>query len=242
MKRSDSLVVNNTMKMMKVGVAIFLVVVLIAVPLGCFGETDTRDFDFIDFTAISAGAAFKVEVTKASDYSITITADRGKMDKIEVTKVGDRLIIGLKPNSGSWHTLKAEITLPDITSLTLSGAAKGTIQGFSFTHEFSLSLSGASKLSGDLDAGDITFTLSGASTVDLQGSAGDMSVTAGGDSSVKLSGFEVDNADVMLSGASDGTVKVDGRLDANLSGASKLTVDGNPTMGDIKISGDSTIN
>ena len=226
------------MNKIRVVIAVIVTSVLIAAPLGCFGVTNTKDYSFGDFTRINVSSAFEVEITQSSSYSISITGDN---DKIEVTKVGDRLNIRIKPNSGSLRTPKAEITMPDITSLALSGASKGTIHGFSFTHEFSLSLSGASKLTGDLDAGDVTFALSGASTVELQGLASDMAVTAGGDSHVKLSGFEVDNADVMFSGASDGTVKVDGRPDANLSGASKLTVDGNPTMGDINISGGSTI-
>jgi hypothetical protein len=236
---------NKTRAGVAVIVATVLITIpLITIPLGCFGETDTKDFDFRDFTAISAGAAFQVKITKASNYSITITVDRDKMDKIEVTKVGNRLNIGLKPNTGplNFSTLEAEITMPDISSLILSGASNGTIQGFSFTHEFSLIVSGASKLSGDLDAGDVTFTLSGASTVDIQGSAGDMAVSAAGASHVRLSSFEVDNADIMLSGASDGTVNMDGTLDADLSGASSLTVRGDAIMGDVNLSGGSIIN
>jgi hypothetical protein len=58
---------------------------------------------------------------------------------------------------------------------------------------------------------------------------------------MKLAGFTVNNADVSLSGASNGTVNLSGKLDANLSGASKLEYIGEPTMGAINTSGASTI-
>ena len=51
----------------------------------------------------------------------------------------------------------------------------------------------------------------------------------------------VNNADVRLSGATSGTVNLNGRLDADLSGASKLSYLGEPTMGNINTSGASTL-
>ncbi len=67
----------------------------------------------------------------------------------------------------------------------------------------------------------------------LEGSAGDLVVDASGASLAKLADFTVDNASVNLSGASNGTVNLGGRLDADLSGASSLGYIGEPTMGDI---------
>jgi hypothetical protein len=62
-----------------------------------------------------------------------------------------------------------------------------------------------------------------------------------GASSLKLDDFTVGNANVDFSGASSGTINLDGRLDADLSGASRLWYIGEPTMGTIDTSGASTI-
>ena len=91
------------------------------------------------------------------------------------------------------------------------------------------------------EAGDAIFMLSGASKVELDGSAKDINVNASGASQVKLSRFSVDNAQVLLSGASTGTIYLDGTLDADLSGASKLSYIGEPTMGNVNTSGGSTL-
>jgi hypothetical protein len=102
-------------------------------------------------------------------------------------------------------------------------------------------VSGASRVTGDLTAGDADLDISGASTVELQGSGGNIVVDASGASHAKLADFPVNNANVKLSGASNGTVNLDGRLDANLSGASRLSYMGEPTMGSITTSGGSML-
>jgi len=225
------------------------------------GNLDTQEMDFSGFTRVEVGHAFEVEIVQSASYSVSITADDNLFEYIEVSKKGETLKIGLKSGEYRNVTLEAEITMPDLYELDLSGAVRGTAQGFSSSHDFTLDLSGASSLdmrdmsagnidfdisgassvTGDIGAGDADFDVSGASTVQLQGSAGDIVIEASGASHVDLAGFVVSNADVNLSGASQATVNLDGILDADLSGASNLSYIGEPTMGDIHTSGGSTI-
>jgi hypothetical protein len=115
------------------------------------------------------------------------------------------------------------------------------VNGFSSSEDFRLSLSGASSVTGEITAGDAQFDLSGASSAELTGSAKDVIINASGASQTELGGFSGHNVAVKLSGASRSTVKVEGRLDARLSGASRLSWIGNPVMGDIRTSGASTL-
>ena len=256
---------------MKNAIAAVLVAVLLTLGLlaGCVGgvvtgsgNLVTEEMDFSGFTRVEAGYAFEVEITQSDSYSFSITADDNLFEYIQVSKEGETLKIGRKPAlSYISTTLRAKITMPDLYELSLSGATRGTVQGFSSSHDFILDLSGASSLdmvemsagdvefdisgasrvTGDITAGDAEFDVSGASTVQLEGSASDIVVEANGASHAKLAGFPVNNADVRLSGASTGTVKLSGRLDADLGGASKLEYIGEPTIGNINTSGASTL-
>ena len=257
---------------MKKAIVVVLVAVLLTAGLltGCIGvlvtgsgNLKTEEMDFSEFTRVEVGSAFEVEITQSDSYSVSITADDNLFKHIEVSKEGKILKIGLKPRItfGS-VTLKAKITMPQLRGLGLSGATRGTVSGFSSTENLDIDVSGASsveladvsagdvkfdvsgasKVTGDIIAGDTDFDIDGASTVQLEGSAGDMVVEAGGASRVKLSGFTINNANINLSGASTGTVNLDGRLDANLSGASKLEYIGEPTLGTMNITGASTLN
>ena len=168
----------------------------------------------------------------------------------------DKLDIGV---SGS-----SELTLPDMnageTDIDVSGASKLSLGGKSEgldisgsgssdimmnsveTAKADISLSGASRINGAIEiAGDLGLKLSGSSDANLSGSAGDVTIEASGASVAGLSGMTVDNADVTLTGSSDARLKTDGRLDIDLSGASSLHYTGEPTLGEIRLSGSSDI-
>jgi len=207
------------------------------------GELISEEMQFNDFIAVDVSSAFEVEITQSSSYRILITADEKIFDNIEVTKTGNILSIGLEPGIViSLSSLKAEITMPNLVELALSGASRGTIEGFSSSESFVVGLSGASRLDmQDINVGDIEVELSGASTLIAEGSGGNLVSIVSGASRLDLTDFPIDNSDLSISGASQVTVNLVGTLDAVVGGASTLYYIGEPTMGDIDISGDSSI-
>ena len=255
--------------MKKAMVAVLVVVLLTSVVIaGCegvvtgSGNLETRQFNFSDITKLDISSAFEFEIVQSGSYSISITADDNLFEHIQVSKEGETLKIGLKTlTSLGPVTMKAVITMPQLRGMDISGASKGSVSSFSSTENLDIEasgasslelveisagdvefeVSGASKATGDITASDVDFDVSGASTVQLEGSASDIVADVSGASRMKLAGFTVNNADVSLSGASNGTVNLSGKLDANLSGASKLEYIGEPTMGAINTSGASTL-
>jgi hypothetical protein len=75
----------------------------------------------------------------------------------------------------------------------------------------------------------------------MKGQANDITVNASGGSQLNLSNFASRNANVDLSGGSQAQIDASGRIDANLSGGSHLFYSGNPTLGNINVSGGATI-
>ncbi|MDD5191263.1 MAG: DUF2807 domain-containing protein, partial [Dehalococcoidales bacterium] len=156
----------------------------------------------------------------------------------------------------------ARITMPDLVAVTLSGATKGAVKNFQSSGSLAIKVTGASTveiidtaadtlnvevtgastLKGDLKiTGNARFEVTGASKVELTGSAANVASSVSGASKCDLIDFTVHNADMDISGASNGRVNLNGRFDANVSGASNLTWTGNPTMGDIRTSGASNL-
>jgi hypothetical protein len=236
--------------------AIIIIVIVAAVAITCTvlilrgwpggligsGNLETEEYAFTDFTEVEIGSAFEFEVNQSSSYNISVTVPDCLIDYVQVSQVGQTLKIslGALPLLGP-VTLRASVTMPQLHGLTASGASRGTVSDFSSTEDLDITVSGASRLTGDITAGDVDFDVSGASTIQLEGSANDMVADVSGASSFNLGDFIVNNADVDFSGASSGTINLNGRLDADLSGASRLWYIGEPTMGDIDTSGASTI-
>jgi len=206
------------------------------------GNLETEEYAFTDFTKVEIGSAFEFEIEQSSSYSINVTADDNVIDYVQVSKDGQTLKIRLRRVAFLGPvTLRASVTMPQLRGLTASGASHGTVSDFSSTEDLDIKVSGASRVTGDITAGNVEFGISGASTIQLEGSADDIDANVSGASRFNLDAFTVNNADVNFSGASSGTVNLNGRLDANLSGASILWYIGEPTSTDINTSGGSTV-
>jgi hypothetical protein len=171
-----------------------------------------------------------------------VTADDNVMDYIGVGISGNTLSIGPQWNrSFRSATLRAKLTMPDLYEIRLSGGSQASLSGFSSSHHLSVGLSGGSIVTGDITAADAYLDLSGGSQVNLQGMAEDLDINGSGGSQFELEAFSVNDADVNLSGGGGATINVSETLDVNLSGGSHVTYIGDPTLGDIDLSGDSTI-
>jgi len=225
------------------------------------GKVITKEMDLKVFNCVEIGSVFEAEIIESGSYCVTITADDNLFDYINVFKAGETVKIHLTPNYNySGVTLKAQVAMPKLSGLHLFGATKGTIKGFQSSNDFDLELSGASSLEIDMEAGDTKFEISeaakvngnlkardtefrvsAASSVELKGSADKMILNASGASRLKLADFPLEQADVILSGASEAAIQVSGRLDVILSGDSKLYYRGDPMIGNIIISDTSTI-
>jgi hypothetical protein len=206
------------------------------------GTIVTIEQDITGFSRVSAGSAFKVSITQGDNESVKIRIDDNVVDYLSVVKNENTLEISLDPDYTYIDvTRQAEIMVPDLYALSLSGASDGTVEGFDFEHEFEFDLSGASRVTGDMTLGMTTLNLSGASEITLsEGWGGDLIIMAAGGSVVNLADLISDSGDVTLSGASSATINVTGMLDYNLSGASQLYYYGEPTLGETALSGGST--
>jgi len=225
------------------------------------GKVVTREFDFSDFTNVEVACCFNVNIVRSDSYSVTVTSNESLFDHIVVDKSGNTLKISVKPfHFHTRPTLSAHVTMPMLNKLRLSAAAKCCISGFSSQERLSLNLSGASNLNIDIEAdrtkveisgasrlqgnmklGDAEFTLSGASRMELKGSARDVDLNAWGASRLELAGYALRDAKVDLKGASQATVSVSRKLDLDISGSSRLSYSGSPTMSSVKVSGASTL-
>jgi len=199
------------------------------------GTTETREYDFSDFTKVEIGSAFDFEISCSDSYGISITMDDNMFEHIQVTKVGETLKIGITYKKAlitivdfKTSARKAVIRMPRLDSLDVSGASEGIVFGFEPTEEFELDGSGASKLSfRDLVAGDVDIDVSGASFVSVTGSVRDMVTYARGASRIELMTLSAGDTELSLSGASS----INGDLEADsivfdLSGASSAQLAG----------------
>ena len=95
------------------------------------GDLVTNQESIRDFTAVDVSSGFNVEISESNSYSVRVTADDNVIEYVEIRKSGDTLVVGLRWGySFRSVTLNAEITMPELYSLELSGGSQGKIEDF----------------------------------------------------------------------------------------------------------------
>ena len=211
-------------------------------PVTGSGNVITQKMDYGGFTSVDVSTGFKVDITQSDSYSIIITADDSLFESLKVIQQNDTLKIYLDPiYSHAVSIKKAKITMPVLEALTLSSGAKGSISGFESQNDFTLNMSLGSGLTGSMKAEKVKMNLASSTTATLQGSANIIILEASAVSHANLDDFTVNEADIKLSSGSVATVTVMGDLDADLSSGSRLYYLGSPVIGDVTITGGSTM-
>jgi hypothetical protein len=207
------------------------------------GKEVTRELKLSDFTTVDVGNVFQVEVARGKSFRVTITADDNVLSYVTATKDGPALKIGLDGAGRSFQnvTLKAAVSMPALEGVSASGASKVTIGGFKSAKNCKLRASGASSLTGDLQAQTVDLGATGASRIALTGSAREARLSAEGTSCLALADFTIRSASVVLTGASQATIHVKGGLDYDLSGVSNLKYGGEPKVGKARATGTSSV-
>jgi len=205
----------------------------------------TKTFNFKDFTSVDVSSGMYLNVTQSDSYSIEIKADESDFKYLEVEKDGETLKIYFHKSFFSFfkrhNKVEINITMPALKGLDLSGGSNANIKMDNSSKSFSADLSGGSYLEGNLTCGDVSFDFSGGSSANLTGNGKDVKLEGSGGSKFKLKDFSVDNVNADLSGGSHATVTMNGTLNTEQSGGSRITYYGNMTLGQTDFSGGSGV-
>src|SRR5262249_45980035 len=148
--------------------------------------------------------------SKGKTFKVTTTADDNVMPFVQVEKDKDVLKIGLEKDHSFQlkKPLEAEIVLPELSGLGLSGACQGELKGFDSEKDVAISISGSSKLKGSLGTAKAKLGVSGASSISLTGAANVAQLAASGSSHLTLPEFVVKQGALDVSGASTAEITV----------------------------------
>ena len=119
------------------------------------GHIVTEEKDFSGFTVVDVENILKIEIVQSDSFSVAFTGNDNILDRIKVSKDDETLKIRLERHRFHHVSLEATITMPDLSGLNVDGLSNVTVTGFKSSQDFKLDISGASTLTGDLEAGDV---------------------------------------------------------------------------------------
>ncbi len=185
------------------------------------GNVATEKREISDFTAVSIGGVFKVEIEAQREFGVEVEADDNLLPLIETEVVGDTLKLSTKRKLSTKNPIIVRVSAPNIEKLENSGVSRVTVSNLS-NNSFKLDSSGASKMS-------------------VSGKTNFFEIDLSGMSRVEAASFQAEKVSVDASGASSAKVSVSRELSADLSGASRLRYKGTPDQIEKSISGASSL-
>jgi len=200
----------------------------------------TETLNIADYNNIEISNTYDFEIIQSGSFGVSLTADEGLFRNLKAVNDAGTLKVTHSKHIGWKFRLKrpsVKITLPVLNGLKLTGAVSGKVVGFSSGEDFKLKMTGASRITVEMDAGATEFHIRGACQLVARGSAESSVIDVNGACELDMKDFAVQNAAIKLNGTSKCTIKVDGRLDVRLSGISYLYWIGDPVMGEIRTSG-----
>lgn len=228
---------------------ILVIAALLLAFLAADARTVKKVYEIDDFTGIKATNAFQITVEKSDEFRVEIeiteeflpfllVKNRGGVLELSFTK----LPFKLRQKDRS-KVAQAIVRMPVLTQVVLSGASSLNsndqftnamnkflidLKGGSVIHNLNvkapdveINMAGASKAVLSLKASDVDADLSGASRVELTGETLDLDIELSGASRFDGEEFEVQDATVKASGASNVDIRPTSSLNVELSGASK---------------------
>ena len=101
------------------------------------GNVVTQEEAISGFDKVEVSHTFNVDISQGKTFSVVVRIDDNLLQYLQVVKQGSTLKIGLKTARISRDsTLEAEVTMPELTGLDLSGASHANITGFKSTKDF----------------------------------------------------------------------------------------------------------
>ncbi len=176
-----------------------------ALSLGERGEF-TKEYAVADFQKIDIGGAYAIEIRQGDRFTVSADGAQDDVDELAVSVDNGTLLVKKGDESGLFsindRRIGLRITMPDITSLQLSGASKARVSGFRNLSRLDADLTGAVEAELDVRADRLSIDAAGASKTTLKGRARQVDISLAGACQLNGTEMQIDEADVKAIGAS----------------------------------------
>ncbi|MGD1843691.1 MAG: head GIN domain-containing protein [Thermonemataceae bacterium] len=209
-------------------------------------EASTSQREATDFQALVVKGAVDVVLQQDTLPGVQLEVKGMGTEKVKTYVKEGTLTIEVPSSSfsffsGEQGSVTAYVSYTTLQRLEASGASSIEIKKLLKSPSLAMKLSGACELKGNIKTNRLILELSGASTSKLGGIATYQRLEASGASDLAHKELKSQTIEVDLSGASDATLWAEKSIEGEASGASDISVRGNPRRRSVETSGSSDI-
>ncbi len=204
-------------------------------------QTETRTPG--SFTKVHSGGSWEIILEEGATEEIKIEARGIKLSKVK-TEIEDGVLkLGLVNGNYNNVRLKFYVTYRKLEGIKSSGSGRMTVNSDVVADDFYIGLSGSGGIvMQSLKADELEASISGSAKISIKsGTVREAEISQSGSGSFAAENLAIEELEVSKSGSGNTYVGELGMVSVRSSGSGDLVYSGSPRMGEIKISGSSSI-
>lgn len=208
-------------------------------PFGCVngeGPVVTEELNLADFDGVELSISADVIIRQGSEQSVTVEGKRNIIDELDRNVKNGIWDIDVDGCVRDNNDMRIFITLPEITSLKISGSGSIESENVLLVDDINLRISGSGDMDLDMEANNVVAEISGSGEMILDGLANQLDFEVSGSGDLHAFGLETQSAIIDIRGSGDAEVFAVNDLDVKISGSGDVTYRGNPSL-NVKING-----
>lgn len=204
-------------------------------------ETETRKLD--SFTEVHSGGSWDVILEEGNVEEVRVVVKGVALSKVKTEVDGKVLKLGLERGNYMNVDVKFYVTYKSLQGVKVSGSGDMVVKNNVIADDFYVGLSGSGDISmKSLMADRLDVSISGSADLEIKdGEIGKAEIKQSGSGDFEGKNLAINELNVSKSGSGDTEVGDLGKVSARSSGSGDIIYSGSPTMGDIKVSGSSSI-
>lgn len=204
-------------------------------------QTETRTPG--SFSKVHSGGSWEVILEEGNTEQIRIEAKGVELSKVKTEIDGDVLSLGLVKGSYSNVNLKFYVTYRSLEGIKCSGSGEMEVKSDVTAEEFYIGLSGSGDIIMEsLRADELDVDISGSAKVTIEsGAVGEADISQSGSGDFVAETLAIEELNVSKSGSGNTLVGDLGEVSVRSSGSGDVVYSGSPRMGEIRVSGSSSI-
>lgn len=203
------------------------------------GTGPSRDYNVAGFTAVSLRGADDADVRVGPAFSVRAQGPAKELDKLEIARDGDTLVIRRKRESGlGWGSsegVKVFVTMPRLATASVSGSgdmAVDRVEG----GRFKGAVAGSGNLSlGSLRVDEAALSVAGSGDLTGAGVARRLSMDIAGAGDIDARQVTAAEAAISIAGSGNARAIVNGPAKINIAGSGDVELGGQPRCSTSKV-------
>lgn len=194
------------------------------------GKIVTKELSIDSFNKLTLNGSSTVYLTQGETQEVSITTTQNIIDVLKKEVKDATWNIGFKKCTNTKKGIIFNVTIPDISKLSINGSGDIISKGQLNSEKLKLSVNGSGDIKLNLEVNELSSNVNGSGDITLGGSADKHQIIVNGSGDLTAYELKTNTTTAKVSGSGDAKVFASKKLNATVIGSGDIDYKGNPEV------------